>query len=206
MQHGATAGRLSPVRAARRGADVRALQCCTREHLDPADPIEHDAHDAHDAHDHRAQPASIAVLCSGRVETCIAVPRAVSPGREQSRVIAIPEARGCAANTHLNAISTISFGFRATKCTIRLSLRTVVVSLPMRRPVVLLTAHHISLDKGTRACNPRTPGLRPGLPGVPRASYRPMGASVRRRAPVVGAPGDLRGQHRASEPPQACPP
>lgn len=203
MQHGATAGRLSPVRAARRGADVPALQCGTREHLDPADPIEHDAHDAHD---HLAQPASIAVLCSGRVETRIAVPRAVSPGGEQSRVIAIPDARGCAANTHLNAISTISFGFRATKCTIRLSLRTVVVSLRMRRPVVLLTAHHISLDRGTRACNPRTPGLRPGLAGIPRASYRPMGASVRRRAPVVGAPGDLRGQHRASEPPQACPP
>jgi len=197
LQHGATAVRLPPVRAARRGAGVSALQCCTREHLDPADPIERER---------RAQPASIAVLCSGRVETRIAVPRAISPGGEQSRVIALPDARGCAANTHLNAISTISFGFRATKCTIRLSLRTAVVSLRMRRPVVLLTVQHIFLDKGTRACNPRSIGLRPGLPGIPRASYRPMGASVRRRAPLVGASGDHRGQHRASEHPQACPP
>jgi hypothetical protein len=134
------------------------------------------------------------------------VPRAVSPGGEQSRVDAIPEVRGCAVNTHLNAISTISFGFRATECTIRLSLRTVVVSLRMRRPVVLLTAQHIFLDKGTRACNPRSIGLLPGLPGIPRASYRPMGASARRRALLAFASRDPRGQHRASEHPQACPP
>lgn len=197
LQHGATAVRLPPVRAARRGAGVSALQCCTREHLAPADPI---------AHDHRAQPASAAVLCSGSVETRIAVPRPVSPGGEQSRAGAIPEARGGAASTHLNAISTISFGFRATECTIRLSLRTVVVSLRMRRPVVSLAVQHISLDKGTRACIPRSIGLRLGLPGIPRASYRPMAASVRRGAPLVGASGDHRGQHRASEHPQACPP